>query len=70
MRPALICGALLIAAGLYILIKSPGYASDKTLFQVAGVEAKIQQEHEIPSWVGAALLAAGVVMVGLGLRKR
>ena len=43
MRVIQIVGALLIAGGLYVLIKSPSYASDKSLFKVGSVEAKVSR---------------------------
>ena len=70
MRAVQIVGALLIAAGLFILIKSPSYSSEKSVLKVAGLEAKVNEEHEIPGWVGGAVLAAGVVLVVVGFRKR
>jgi drug/metabolite transporter (DMT)-like permease len=69
MRVVQILGAILIAAGLYVLIKSPTYSSDKSLFKVGEVEAKIQQNREIPPWAGGVALAAGVVLVVVGVRK-
>jgi drug/metabolite transporter (DMT)-like permease len=70
MRAVQILGALLIAGGLYILIKAPSYSTDKNLFNVGGVQATVQQAHEIPAWAGGAALAAGVVLVVVGSRKR
>jgi hypothetical protein len=70
MRALQIVGALLIAGGLFILIKAPSYSSEKSVLKVAGIEAKVNEEHEIPGWVGGAALAAGVVLVVVGLRKR
>jgi drug/metabolite transporter (DMT)-like permease len=70
MRVVQILGALLIAGGLYILIKTPSYSTDKSLFKVGGVEATVQQAHEIPAWGGGVALAAGVVLVVVGSRKR
>jgi hypothetical protein len=69
MRAVQIIGAILIAGGLYVLIKSPTYSSDKSLFKVGQVEAKLQQDHEIPSWLGGVALAAGVVLVIAGVRR-
>jgi hypothetical protein len=69
MRAMQIIGVILIAGGLYVLIKSPTYSSDKSLFKVGQVEAKLQQDHEVPPWVGGVALAAGVVLVVGGLRK-
>jgi drug/metabolite transporter (DMT)-like permease len=70
MRAGLVIGALLIAAGLYVLIRSPSYNQDKSLFKVGSVEAKVTEEHAIPPWAGGIALAAGVVLVVVGARSR
>ena len=70
MRVALIIGALLIAGGLYILIQAPSFSQDKTVLKVGPLEAKAQEQHEIPPWVGGAALAAGVVLVVVGFRGK
>jgi hypothetical protein len=69
MRILQIVGAILIAGGLFILIKSPSYSSDKSVFKIGDVEAKVSQEHAIPPWAGGAALAAGVVLIVVGARK-
>jgi hypothetical protein len=69
MRVLQIVGALLIAGGLFILIKTPSYSSEKSLFKVGDVEAKVSQDRAIPPWVGGAALAAGVVLIVVGARK-
>jgi hypothetical protein len=70
MRALQIIGALLIAGGLFILIRAPSYSSEKSVLKVAGLEAKVNEQHEIPGWVGGAALAAGVVLLVAGFRKR
>jgi drug/metabolite transporter (DMT)-like permease len=70
MRGLQIVGAILIAAGLFILIRSPSFSSEKSVLKVGTLEAKVNEEHEIPGWAGGAALAAGVVLVVVGLRKR
>jgi hypothetical protein len=69
MRILQIVGALLIAGGLFVLIKAPTYSSDKSVFKIGDVEARVAQEHAIPPWLGGAALAAGVVLVVVGVRK-
>ena len=69
MRILQIVGALLIAGGLFVLIKAPSYSSDKSLFKIGDVEAKVAQEHAVPPWAGGAALAAGVVLIVVGARK-
>jgi hypothetical protein len=70
MKVLQVIGALLIAAGLYVLVKGATYPSEKSLFKVGGVEAKIEQHHDIPPWVGGVGIAAGVVLVVVGIGKR
>jgi hypothetical protein len=70
MRILQIVGAILIAGGLFVLIKSPSYSSDKSVFKLGDVEAKVSQEHAIPPWAGGVALAAGVVLVVVGIRKQ
>jgi hypothetical protein len=69
MRIVQIVGALLIAGGLFVLIKAPTYSSDKSVFKIGDVEAKVSQEHAIPPWAGGIALAAGVVLIVVGARK-
>jgi hypothetical protein len=69
MRILQIVGALLIAGGLFVLIKSPSYSSDKSVFKIGDVEAKVSQEHAIPPWAGGAAVVAGVVLLVVGARK-
>ena len=69
MRAMQIVGALLIAAGLFVLIRSPSYTSEKSVFKVGDVEAKVSQDHAIPPWMGGVALAAGLVLIVAGVRR-
>jgi hypothetical protein len=69
MRAVQIIGALLIAGGLFILIRSPSYTSEKSVFKVGDVEAKVSQNHAIPGWVGGVALAGGLILIVVGARK-
>ena len=60
---------LLIAGGLFVLVKPPSYSSEKSVFKIGDVEAKLSQEHVVPPWAGAAALAAGVALIVIGARK-
>jgi hypothetical protein len=70
MRTLQIVGAILIAAGLFVLIKAPTYSSDKSVLKIGDVEARVAQERAIPPWVGGVALAAGVAVIVVGARKR
>jgi drug/metabolite transporter (DMT)-like permease len=69
MRSVQILGAILIAAGLFVLIRAPAYSSEKSLFKIGDVEAKVAQQQPISPWVGGAALAAGVALIVAGARK-
>jgi hypothetical protein len=69
MRAVQIVGALLIAGGLFVLIRSPSYTSEKSVFKVGDVEAKVSQDHAVPPWLGGVALAAGLVLIVAGVRK-
>ena len=69
MRILQILGAILIVGGLFVLIKAPSYSSEKSVFKVGDVEAKVSQEHAISPWAGGAALAVGVVLIVAAARK-
>ena len=70
MRIVQIVGAILIAAGLFMIIRPPSYSREESVFKLGGLEAKVQQQHSVPGWMGGIALGAGLVLVVLGLRKR
>jgi hypothetical protein len=69
MRVLQVLGAILILGGLFVLIKSPSYSSDKSVLKIGSVEAKVSQQQSIPPWVGGVAVVAGVVFIVIGARK-
>lgn len=69
MRVLQVLGAVLILGGIFVLIKSPSYSSEKSVLKIGDVEAKISQQHAIPPWVGGAAAVVGVVLIVVGARK-
>jgi hypothetical protein len=67
---ALISGAVLIAIGLWIIIRPPSYTREESVIKLGDLEAKMQQEHYVPGWVGGIALGAGGMLLVVGLRKR
>lgn len=65
-----IAGALLIAAGLYVLIKAPTYQSDQSVLKLGTFEAKVREEKPIPPLVGGVALGVGGVLVAVGLMRK
>lgn len=70
MRASFIAGLVLIAAGVFLILRPPHYASEQSVFKLGDLEAKMQQERTLPGWVGGAVLGAGIVLLGAGLVKR
>lgn len=70
MRASLIAGLVLIAAGVFLILRPPHYSREESVVKLGGFEARVQEEHTLPGWVGGAVLGAGVVILGAGLFKR
>ncbi len=70
MKAFLIAGLVLIAAGIFLILRPPHYAGEQSVFKLGNLEAKMQQDRALPGWVGGAVLGAGVVLLGAGLVKR
>jgi drug/metabolite transporter (DMT)-like permease len=70
MRASHIAGLILIAAGLFLILRPPHYSSEQSVVKLGGFEARMQQERTLPGWVGGAVLGAGVVLLGAALFKR
>ena len=70
MRAALIAGAVLATAGLFILIRGVSYTREESVFKLGDLEAKVQRQRSIPDWAGGVALGAGLVLVVIGLKKR
>jgi hypothetical protein len=70
MRYLTILGVVLIAAGLFAILRPPSYSSEQSVLKLGDLEAKVQQQRTVPGWVGGALLGAGCVLLVIGVRKR
>ncbi|MFI4879871.1 MAG: hypothetical protein ACHQD6_05335 [Steroidobacterales bacterium] len=69
MRALQILGAILIAAGLFVIIRQPTYPHEESVFKLGDIEAKLQEKRPFPGWVGGVLLGAGGVLLLVGFRK-
>jgi drug/metabolite transporter (DMT)-like permease len=69
MRVLQISGVILVVVGLFLILRPPSYSRDESVVKLGDFEAKVQQQHTVPGWVGGALLGAGGVLVIFGLRK-
>jgi len=69
MRAVQILGAVLVAAGLFVILRPPSYPHEQSVLKLGNIEAKVQEQRTVPGWVGGILLGAGCVLVIVGLKK-
>ena len=70
MKPSSIAGLILIAAGIFLILRPPHYSSEQSVFRFGGLQATMRREHTLPGWVGGTALGAGLVLLSMGLIKR
>jgi drug/metabolite transporter (DMT)-like permease len=70
MKASLLAGLVLIAAGIFLLLRPPHYAREQSVLKLGNLEAKMQQERTLPEWVGGVVLGAGIGLLGAALLKR
>jgi hypothetical protein len=70
MRYLSIVGVLLAALGAFIVFEGMSYKKEESVFKVGQFEAKVQERHEVPPWIGGLGLGAGAVLIVLGLRRK
>jgi len=69
MRTLQILGAVLVAAGLFLIIRPPTYPHQESVFKLGDLEATVQDKRTVPGWVGGVLLGAGCVLVIVGMKR-
>jgi len=69
-RAIQISGAVLIVIGVWMVIRPPSYSREESVFKLGDVEAKMQQERQVPGWVGGMALGAGLVLLVVGSKSR
>ena len=70
MKPLVLIGILLAAFGGVVLVRGLTYTKDKSVLEVAGLKASIEEKRSIPTWVGIVGLVAGVGLIVAGAGKR
>jgi drug/metabolite transporter (DMT)-like permease len=69
MRPIAIIGALLVLAGLYVVINGASFTKEKTVLKAGPLEANVKQHESIPPWAGAVAILVGAGCIVVGVRK-
>ena len=66
----MIGGALLLIAGLVLLLRGGSFTSQESLLEVGDLKITASERQTIPQWVGIGALIAGAILVGADLKKR
>ena len=69
MKPMVILGALIVAAGLYILVNGASFTKDSTVLKAGPIEAHLEKKEPIPPWAGGIAVVVGIGCIALGMRK-
>ena len=51
MRTLQVLGAVLVAAGLFLIIRPPSYPHQESVFKLGDIEATVQDKRTVPEWV-------------------
>ena len=65
-----IVALVLIAGGLFLILRPPHYSTEQSVLKLGNLEATVRQERQLPGWVGGTVLGAGLALLSLGLLKR
>lgn len=70
MRISIIVGIVLIVAGAAVLLLGGTFTSQREVMQVGGMTVSAEEQHFVPPWVAGVVIVAGVVLVGVGVRRK
>jgi hypothetical protein len=70
MRASLIAALVLIAVGIFLILRPVHYPADRSVIKLGSFQAKVETERTLPPWAGGVVLGAGVVLLGAALLKR
>ena len=64
-----VIGAVLIVLGGWVLLGGLSFNKNETVLQIGGLKAEVQREEPVPQWAGVIAVVAGLVLVGVGLKR-
>lgn len=70
MKPIVLIGILIAAIGGFIVVRGFTYTKDKSVLEVAGLKASVEERQSVPTWVGIVGLVAGVGLIVAGGAKK
>ncbi len=68
MRIGTLLGTVLLLIGAYIGLRGMHYTSQRSVIEVGEFKASVEEQRNIPPWIGGALFVAGLGLVGFSVR--
>lgn len=70
MRLGTILGVALLVLGGYIGLRGLNYTRHRSVLKIGELEAKVDEERAVPTWVGGAIALAGIGLIVYSARGR
>lgn len=70
MRPQALIGIILIIIGAVVVFRGMSYKSRDEVLRVGGVKASVEEKRAVPTWAGGVAIAAGIVLLVGGMKRR
>ncbi|MFA5865537.1 MAG: hypothetical protein WC975_12730 [Phycisphaerae bacterium] len=69
MKLSVIIGILVAVLGAVLAFRGISYPSDRSVVQVGGFQASVEERREIPAWVGGIAIVGGLALVVAGISR-
>ena len=70
MKPLVIAGIVIVGLGGFVLLKGLTYRSQSSVLKVGDFQVSAEERRAIPTWIGAAGIVGGLVLIGAGVGRR
>lgn len=71
MKPLVIAGIVLAVLGAFIVFRGGlSFGSQRSMMRIGDMQVSAEEQRMIPPWVGGVAIVGGVLLVGVGVRKR
>jgi uncharacterized membrane protein (DUF441 family) len=70
MRPSALIGIILIVIGAFVVFRGVSYKSKDEVLKVGELKASVEQKRAVPAWAGGVAIAAGIVLLVGGMKRR
>ncbi|HSB55192.1 MAG TPA: hypothetical protein VLD58_12585 [Gemmatimonadales bacterium] len=70
MRPLTIAGIILIAFGVFVLLRGASFTSRRDVLKVGDVKVTADEQRALPPWTGWLAVVAGGALAVAGARRR